>query len=406
MAMRLGRATALAVVLALTASGCWGQTGGNAANQYSNGVEQTVTPATVASLVPAWTASGAADVVSGGQVVGASGSVIRSLSTATGGQLWQADYDTSGLPGITKSTRVAPTIVGDQVWAGLNAFVGTPHGGSCGSWNVAIDLATGTKVTPTLPGTASAIVPFAGFVASYRTSYVFSQQSFCTPQSITGVSVTDVETGATVWTGAVGTRPVVIGDQLLNLQGTTLRSYTAAGCGAATCEPQWTTELPVQGTALAAADGRVFVLSWTYFAEGALMAIDLADGSVEWSATLGIGPASMSLAEGRVHVTAAGSELATFDGAGCSLPTCGPLWTADLPGPATGNVVSAGGVVYQGTADGKVAAFDAAGCGAPTCAALTTLAVPGATSKVIVSAGRVFVTSGGTSPTVTAFALP
>lgn len=403
MTLLRGRAAVLAVVLGLSASGCWEQTGGTAANQYTNPFERTITPETVASLAPVWTAPGSADIVSGGHVVGADGSVVRSLSAGTGSQRWRVDYDNSGLPGITKSTRVAPTVVGDQVWAGLDAFVGTPNGGSCGSWNVAIDLATGTKVAPTLPGTPSAIVPFGDLVASYETTYVFSQQSFCVPQSLTGVTVTDVATGATVWTGAVGQRPVVIGDQLLNLQGTTLRSYAAAGCGTATCEPGWTTELPVPGATLAAADGRAYVLSWSRFAEGALLAIDLADGSVEWSATVGIGPASMSLAEGRVHLTA-GSELATFDGAGCGSPRCTPLWTAELTGPGIGNVVSAGGVVYQGIDGGVVAAYDAAGCGGPTCAPIATLTVPGDPWKVIVSGGRLFVTAGLSSRTVTAFA--
>jgi hypothetical protein len=402
------RLTLVAGALMLSTA-CWGQTGGNAANQNANPIESAITPGTVGALAPAWTAPGVADAVWGNRVVGASRSAVRSLDAATGAEQWSVAIDDP--PGVgVAAARVGATVVGDDVLASYTWGVYSPHGVVCGGQTLRLDLATGEQEAPPSAVPSAAIVPFGDRVATYDQPYIYPGdqgpvQVPCAFGHPTAVSVVEAATGATQWTGAVGGRPVVLDDQLLTSSGTTLRSYVASGCGATTCDPTWTAVLPATVAELAAdAGGRLYALTAAVGDARQLLALDRTDGSVDWSAPLPAGAATMTVAAGRVHV-AAGTTLATFGRAGCGSATCAPLWTAALPAAVAGNVASGGGVVYAATTGGAVLAYDAGGCGAAACEPLATVTVAATPTRTIVDGGRLFVTSwaAGTQ-TITAFA--
>ena len=178
----------------------------------------------------------------------------------------------------------------------------------------------------------------------------------------------------------------------------------AAGCGAPTCAPLWTAQLPGAAGQTSAAGAFAYALV-PFSTPATLVALDRATGAVAWTAGFpDLWPGSMTLADGAVHVVSDGA-LSTFDAAGCGAPTCSPMWTADLGGAAAGGVISGGGLVFQGLADGRVVAFDAAGCGAATCSPLATVTVAGTPRGLVVDGGRLFVTStSGSTSSVTAFA--
>lgn len=398
------RLVACALVVGWTATACWGQVGGNAANQYASTDETRITPATVASLASAWSAPGAADIVWGNQVIGLDGGQIRSIAASSGAFQWSHTTSGGPFPQFTTVTGVAgPTVIGDEVWAAMRLSVLSPTGGACTGVNVRLDLATGAELTPVLPATSGAIVPFGDAVAAYAQDFQFSQGSGCT-STASPLTVHDSTTGVARWTGEGGGRPAVIGDKLLSPAGRTVQAYTAAGCGAPTCAPVWTAALPGGASQLSAAGAYAYVLV-PFSTPATLVALDRATGAVAWTATFpNLWPGSMTLASGRVHVVGDGT-LSTFDAAGCGAPTCAPAWTAHLGGPAAGPAISGGGVVYQGMTDGRVLAFDAAGCGATTCTPLATVTVAGTPSRLVVDGGRLFVTSTASGVrTVSAFA--
>ena len=402
---RLARRPGLAAgaALALAAAGCWGQVGGNAANQFTNDGETAITPGTVGELAPLWSARGAAHIAWGNRLIGIENGDVRSMSVADGATQWLVPID---LPlGLPIGTNAGPAVVGDEIWAGLTTHAVSPHGGSCGGLNLRLDLATGERLSGTPEATLRAIVPHGGIVATYEETYTYVPQVGCPVATTSPVTVRSAATGEPLWTGAPGGRPVIVGDQLVHASGATLRSYVASGCGAATCEPVWTRQLPSSPLGVAAGDGHIFVLTSPGDGTGVLLAVDRRDGAVSWSASLGAFGSGMSVAGGRVHVVN-GLTLATFDGAGCGAPTCAPRWEAALPTSPRGPVISGGGVVYQATNDGTVLAFDAAGCGASVCGPIASVAVAGTPRNMILDAGRLFVTSYANDlATVTAFGL-
>lgn len=406
----LRRLTLLAGTVMLSATACWPQTGGNAANQNTNATETAITPETVSSLAPVWTAPGATDAVWGNQVVGADRTGVRSRHAATGAQQWSYLMDDPVGTGYL-SPRVGATIVGDDVLASYTWGVYSPHGVICGGQDFRFDLATGTHQAAPSGAPAAAIVPFGDHVATYEQPYIYPgapglPQVRCEFGTPTGVAVVDAATGETQWTGAVGNRPVVIDDQLFNSSGATLRSYVASGCGAPTCEPVWSVQAPAPLTTLAAEGDRLYAITAPAGDSRELLAFDRSDGSVEWSAVLpaGTGAGSMTIAAGRVHV-ATDATLATFDRDGCGADTCAPLWTGTLSSRASGNLASGGGVVYV-AAGNSVHAFDATGCDAAACDPLTTLTTDGTPTRIIVDGGMLFVTaySIAAGHTTTAFA--
>lgn len=398
------RLLACALVVSWTATACWGQLGGNAANQYANTGETGITPATVGTLASVWSAPGAADIAWGNQVIGIDGAQLRSVAADTGAFQWS---HTTSEPLMTATVAAGPSVVGDEVWASMRLSALSPNGGYCSGVNVRVDLVTGAEAPPVLPATSGAIVPFGDAVADFAQTFQYSPTTGC-PSTAGPLTIYDATTGAARWTSEPGGSPVVIDEQLLIPAGATLQAYAASGCGAPTCSPLWTAQLPAALYQFSAADAYAYALV-RFSTPPTLVALDRATGSVAWTASLpDDSPRStMTLAGGRVHV-AGDATLYTFDAAGCGAATCAPVWTASLGGWAAGGVISGGGVVFQAKANGQVLAFDAAGCGAPTCSPLGTVTVAGTPSRLIVDGGRLFVTwyAGGTHTvtTVTAFA--
>jgi outer membrane protein assembly factor BamB len=128
-----------------------------------------------------------------------------------------------------------------------------------------------------------------------------------------------------------------------------------------------------------------------------------------WSAVVGgpagsVAHASPAVAEGVLYLGSSDENLYAFDASGCGAPTCAPLWTAGTGGVVRSPTV-ANGVVYVGSDNGKLRAFDASGCAIPKCALWkVVLGVSVEDSPAVSSAGRVYAaTSDGV---LHAFGLP
>ncbi|HEY7072595.1 MAG TPA: PQQ-binding-like beta-propeller repeat protein, partial [Acidimicrobiales bacterium] len=175
---------------------------------------------------------------------------------------------------------------------------------------------------------------------------------------------------------------------------TTVRSFAAAGCGAAQCQPVWTADVGVPLSGLVADGNRLYTVGGTD-PDRELLALDIATGAVVWRTPLAFFFQGMAAFDGIVYV-ATGSDsvpptLSAYDGAGC-VATCSPLWTAPIPGGrVTANLAGAGGVVYVASDAGVVSAYDAAGCGAATCAPVKEVLLDGdSTGTLIVASGHLY----------------
>jgi len=435
------RLAGLAVV-ALAAAGCWPQQGGTSENQNANLIENALTPATVADLTQAWTAPGVLDAVVGNQVLGADASGIthegfdsfarlRSLDTGTGAEQWAQQLLPPGGTTFPPTGFFAAAIGDPATVQGSRVMVGIEGGlvvGGQGPNCVAatVSAALDASDAPTFVDTAgmwSPNVPFGSRRATETRGFAPPPGGAQPEQCTAGPGTLEVrEDDATtrtdpVWSAPGGDRPVVTGDQLVVASGSTVRSFVASGCGAATCDPVWSTDLGVPVADMTAGTaGRLYVLKNPGPTGRELIAVNLADGSVEWRSTplpgSETGPASMSVMAGRVFV-AAGTTLSAFadTDTGCGDVVCGPGGTATLPGPYAGNLASGGGIVYAGDAGGHVTAWQADSCeNTGGCLRLKTLTVPGTPTHLIQASGRLFVETddgAGTSlQTITAFALP
>lgn len=386
---------ALPAAAALATAGCWPQPGGTAGHQNWNPIEDGLTIGNVATLAPDWTAPGDLDVVWGRHVVGVvsggngtpGGGFVRvqSLDADTGAQIWSSSIAPSFI--ATGTTTGSAVVVDDDVWANWLGFAIGPGGTrSCGGGGVRLDLETGSHQGDTSLHTS--VVPFAPLAAVHETSF----GSSCTFGPDSALRVLDGATAAPAWQSSVGgggfpVITVVDGNQLLETQGTTLRSFTASGCGAPQCAPVWMADVgAVLGLMI---DGERLYATAGSGASTELLGLDRTDGTIVWQAPLP-GPAPLAAFSGTVYA-ASGTTLAAYDGAHCAV-TCSPSWTADLPAPAATNLAGAGGVVYTATQDGTLSAFDAAGCGTAACAPVKQLALDGTPDgPLIVASGHVFV---------------
>jgi outer membrane protein assembly factor BamB len=208
-----------------------------------------------------------------------------------------------------------------------------------------------------------------------------------------------------------------------------LYAFTAAGCGAAMCEPLWvglglTTELI---GAPAVGNGYVYVTTFNStpdLVSGRLLVFPAAgcgkaSCAPSWTADIG-GPAGSTAAPAvttdTVYTTSGtlfgngvntNFHLMAFRAAGCHAKTCKPLRTYDTgDGGAEGAPAVSGGTVFattQASPDpntlGVVAAYPAAGCGNPQCEPLWTGInfVSGFASPPSVADGVVFVGKGPAS---------
>src|SRR5215510_13014487 len=113
--MTRGRAVrVLGALTLLTASGCWLQGGFDARRSGFNVGETAITPANVAQLAPAWTATlpGAPGepVVYGGTAFVRSAGVVTALDTSSGATRWTATgLGGSGLPVVADERLWVPS---------------------------------------------------------------------------------------------------------------------------------------------------------------------------------------------------------------------------------------------------------------------------------------------------------
>ncbi|HEV7757350.1 MAG TPA: PQQ-binding-like beta-propeller repeat protein [Acidimicrobiales bacterium] len=369
-------------------AGCWPAAGQGPDRQAHNPFESQITPATVATLEPAWTASlgdgaAAAPVVSGPNVVVGDGVTVYGIEAATGTQLWTRTTEWPGIAGL---------LVGVAAGGRVLVTEGTTGGG--GTWYTDwVDASTGVSVE-SIRG---------GIVDSARGSWILQRN----PGAVIagewdGFQVTDLATGARGGTAYLGSSyrfPMTLGtERAYHANEATIAAYTAReDCGPTESCLVWATSLAGQVTGppvLASDESTVYVGS----SAGSLYALDAGDGDVLWTAELGGAPtAEPALADGTLFVPTAGSggdRLVAVAAAGCGSPTCPASWTAPVGGRGRQPAV-AGGVVFVGTDGGTVDAVVAAGCGAATCPAVWSADVGAAvTGAPVVTGGRLFVGTG------------
>jgi hypothetical protein len=404
------RATSTVLVALLVSAGCWGQPGAGPGNTYANGTESGLTLANVATLDEAWSGRGGVSAVMNGKVVGAywtgSGVDVVAHDVGSGNEAWSRTLTPAGA--VSGYPTHPPVVTGDDVWAGYQARTA---GGTCAFGLARLDLATGSLVGTDTTGAPVELVPFGDKVGTVTSTYTPSPlDNTCWPGSSRSLRVADGATGTTAWrpSGFVSSTETVtvVGDQLFAVRASQLRSYPAAGCGAATCPAAWETQPTGVGALydLAGdATGPLVAISPGEPEGLRLHAIDRATGTSLGSVPLGSNASSLALANGTVYV-AGDTTLTAFDVASCAAGTCTSTWTATLGGPATwaDGLAVAGGVVYVGREDGVVEAFAAGGCGgAATCPAVTSVSTEGTVLQLAVSQGHLFV---GSDSTVTAFA--
>ena len=379
---------AAAVVLALAATGCWPAPGQGPDRSAYNPFETVITPATVRSLAPVWTAtmevsSGRVGppVVSNAGVHVSDSSMIHTFDAATGAERWH--YPETPFPFAVGD----PFVDGDRVLFTSGTLVG--FGGawvSSSSWH---DARTGAV----LEGAVT------NLVTGRRGSRLASFSAGGSP--VTGISlfslqVKDMADPTFGWNSIVHfgsapapARPATLGSERLYYAGTATVSYVPSvdvvGVRAfpltppAPCAlppegivlspipcPLWATPtagMPVTSPVLAPDESVLYVGT----DDGTLLALDAADGHVLWSAALGAAPsADPALAEGWVYVALEDGDLVALPAGGCGAAACDVAWRTDVGSPGVQPAV-AGGLVFVGTDAGQVVALRAAGCRRPTC---------------------------------------
>ena len=407
---------AAAVVLALAASGCWPAPGQGPDRSGYNPFETVITPATVRSLAPVWTAtidagtgSGTVGppVVSNTDVHVSDGGAVHTFDAATGAERWHYPEDPSGFGFVGD-----PQADGDRVLYTSGQPMGL--GGGWLSYTGWLDARTGA-----IQGDVS-----ANRVTGRRDTRLASYAMGGGP--ITGLywfslQVKDLTDPTFGWYNVVrlgsapaAAPPATLGRERLYYAGPATVSYqppaTVTGVRAfpltrpAPCAqppeglpvgplpcPLWATPTsgaPVTSPVLAPDESALYVGTDT----GTLLALDAADGHVLWTAALGAVPsADPALADGWVYVPLADGDLAALPTAGCGTATCPVAWRADVGGAARQPAV-AGGLVFVGTDTGWLVALRAAGCGHPTCRPLwgRDFGAP-VTGAPAVTGGRVYI---------------
>jgi outer membrane protein assembly factor BamB len=214
------------------------------------------------------------------------------------------------------------------------------------------------------------------------------------------------QTCAPVWSapleGGVSGVPADSGGVLYVAEGPVVAAYRAAGCGATTCGPIWTTSfrgIGVVNATPAVGGGRVV----TPTADGMVRCLDATTGAPLWAVQAGDSNNANGL---RSSPLLAGSTVfvshdSTLDAR--SLSTGALLWSAPLGfSGVAASPSGAGGLVFVSVGDQAMEAFDVAGCGASTCVARWTgsLGPPttttgGGNDGPVVAGGALYAPMGG-----------
>ena len=390
---RRGTRLALVATLALAASGCWPAPGQGPDRASYNPFETTITPDTVRTLAPVWTAT--TDSVETGGVVGppvvsnvavhvSDGTALFTFDKATGARLWRSPEPPTFYPFIAD-----PLADGNRVL--LPVGFPTGFGGSWTGYSQWLDARTGVVLDggPALRVDTRRGTRMAGYSATGGPG--LGALAF-------GLEVVDTADPAAGWSRVVRLsfddlsvgRSATLGSQRLYYAGAATESYEpfaeSVGVRAfpltppATCVvfppggpslpdlpcPLWATTTaarPVTSPVLGPGESVLYVGT----SDGTLLALDAADGHVLWTAALGAAPsADPALADGWLYVPLADGDLAVLPAGGCGAATCDAAWRAHLGGAGLQPAV-AGGVVFVGTDAGDLVALRAPGCGRPVC---------------------------------------
>lgn len=408
-----------AVVLALAAAGCWPAPGQGPDRTAHNPFEDTITPETVATLAPIWTATtdsaeGRPDVV-GPAVVSYAGVHVRDAGSLygfdkrTGARLWRSPGEPVAI-GTVGDPIAELSAGGDRVLSSFGVQVG--YSGSWSGDATWLDARTGDPLEtvgdgPVLARRSDHLVTWS---AAGSSLFVF-QLWF-----LDVVDTTDPTGG---WSGTFHTGggssgpPPTIGADRLYLAGEVATSFTSSAFTGVraypltrpqTCVespgwpypdvpipcPLWSTLTAARPVTSPVIGGGGTVL-YVGTEDGTLLALDAGDGHELWRADLGAAPsADPALADGRLYVPLTDGELAVVPADGCGHAECGAAWRADLGGAAVQPAV-AGGVVFVGTDAGQALAFAADGCGGDRCQPLWQRDMGGpVTGAPAVSSGRLY----------------
>jgi outer membrane protein assembly factor BamB len=408
----------LGLVLVAALAGCWpGPAQGPDRNAF-NPFETGITPTTVRTLVPVWTATTDAGgrgrigppVVSGAGVHVSDGAGVYAFDPATGGRLWRYP-----------DTPIAIGFVGDPVadlapGSDSVLFSAGTQVGMSGSWfgeTRWLDARTGAAGGPVADGP----------VLARRNARLLTWSALGTslfPFQMYFLHVVDLADPSRGWSGAFRTDatrsepPATLGSRRLYVAGTVSESYVPSAdvigvraypvtpppvCAASPAPPWpsstipcplWSTPTesqPVTSPVLAPDETALYVAT----ADGTLLALDAADGHELWRTSLGAAPsADPALADGWLYVPLASGELVAVRNRGCLHTPCRPAWRAEL-GAAAVQPAVAGGVVFVGTSAGRALAFPAAGCRHRRCRPLWERDVGGpVTGAPAVTGGRLY----------------
>jgi outer membrane protein assembly factor BamB len=246
---------------------------------------------------------------------------VNAFSAATGAFLWTSPYPN----GTACFFDASPTVVGDLVYFGDTC--GNESAFTTGSCSMTCNPVWQTTLPGQINVSSPAVVNGDLYVGT----------------SAGEIAVLNATTGALLYTDTTGSSygtPVMVANGIAYI-GTSvggssgqLEAFDATGCGAATCNPLWSSQ------------------------------------------TVGAIASSPAVENGVVYVTSEDGNLYAFGASGCGQSTCSSLWTA-VAGAATGEKIYsspaiANGVVYVDSTvvsseGGHIYAFDANGCGAAIC---------------------------------------
>jgi len=387
---RLRRVVALLAVMVPLLSACdvWEQAGRLPDASRFNPEEVGITPSNVASLSAAWSAdvtgSFSEPLLSGDRlyttvVSGGRGSV-RAYDVATGAVVWEQPVPAPATPGTP-----GPVVkVAGELWVSYSGA----QGSLCSGVLSRLDPATGNVLATETTGPAI----YGPVVASGSTAAFVQRGCTLIPDFRPQLVVRDLLDPAGTWTFLLPDRsqptpPSISHDKIYVAADNQLYAFDAAGCGAATCVPLWTTSLDLDGVEILSSgerpvvgpDGTVYVGGLTHSVETLVEAFDGETGAHLWHTDRHPGPGPgwqyLALAHDQLYVSdqrqgTPSSAVEVFAAGGCGQPVCAPAWSAAIDGLPVGGLTIGGDVLYVGllNSTGRLLAFDAHGCGAPTCA--------------------------------------
>jgi outer membrane protein assembly factor BamB len=430
--------TGTAVLLAVTLSGCWWQQiGSNGGQTRNNPLENQLTAANVDGLTLQWSTSAPgrlSEPVTDARRVYVTHSVsgtsaIRAYELATGSLVWDR-----ALPNTGEPFEVTPPVV----FSGEDLLVGHPARPNSGTTPCAdlrrLDPSSGDTIALRTTRMVTSATVTSGSIVAHMDAGI------CDPVFLGDhrLVVRDQATLEILWTAKLDSLsnvpPTIADGRIYVNQAGTVLAYDAAGCGAPSCPPVWTSTddgfavndpvVAAHGQVYLRRNFRVEVPPNGVFEYGRLEVLDANDGTLLWQApySAGTDPGDaggvdeIAATEDRVYVVAGRNQgadtpfqrvLDAYPASGCGQAECTPEWSAPLDGSFLRLMI--GGDVVYATDGATLVALAADGCGATRCRPLASVPVAvGVVQYMVVSGGRVLVVGweADGSWTLAAFGVP